>query len=255
MPLAKRCLCLSHLPRFFGSWPRRTILFTATVLAVGLAFQSAPRSASYHFKPTKPLADYLPGGELGMEFTDSPLGETEADSKRVQAILNCDEAAGRIYRKGGIEINVYVAFWSPHKQPAYEVASHNPDTCWVMAGWSMIGPSQELRFPLQRGSTHPAQVRQFATPAGDSCHVAFWHIKGGLLAGYAASGPQTDYIRRWPMIRAMLKKGGFGLREYEQYFIRVSANVPFEQLREGGELAFILNSLEQFGLRDQQLHQ
>ena len=58
-------------------------------------------------------------------------------SIRSRRILQFDEMVYRSYRQGGVEVQIYAAYWKPGSAPYGQAGVHTPDTCWVNAGWKM----------------------------------------------------------------------------------------------------------------------
>lgn len=220
------------------------------LLLVALAIQFAPHADAYYFQPAKPIADYLPGALPGYTQADLPLGDTEMLRAYVKKELKYDDYVFRVYRKGDVEIAVYVAYWKPHSQIPAVVGVHSPDTCWVEAGWQAVGEKREARLPIHGENSLAAQVRCFR--AGNlTQYVAFWHLQGGTLVGHWASADKYDYTGRAALLFRTLWKSGFGLKEYEQYFIRISSTRPIEEVQKLPEFQAILSALGPMGLTGQ----
>jgi hypothetical protein len=183
------------------------------------------------------------GGWLGRE---EPLGPSEFVSGAAARILNFDDYAYRIYRKGGRSFGVYVAYWAPGRMPTHKVASHTPDRCWVENGWKC----DEYRFavPVTVGAEplKPAEWRRFSPPGGGGTqYVLYWHLVGDQLYDYGERLNTRPHPIKW--VRDSISyalKGSQG-----QYFIRLTSDRPMDDLLTDPSLGSLWESLAQLGLR------
>ena len=113
------------------------------LLALGVSLQFLPTKVSERFSLKRPLGQKLPSKIDGWIVTDEPLGATEHDSSRVKDILEYSDYVYRIYRKSGVEIGVYVAYWKPGEISVVSAGTHTPDNCWVQSGWTRVGEERE----------------------------------------------------------------------------------------------------------------
>lgn len=182
------------------------------------------------------------GGWLGRE---EPLGPSEFVSGAAARILNFDDYAYRIYRKGGRSFGVYVAYWAPGRMPTHKVASHTPDRCWVENGWKC----DEYRFavPVSAGEEplKPAEWRKFSPPGGGGTqYVLYWHLVGDELYDYGERLNTRPHPVKW--VRDSISyalKGSQG-----QYFIRLTSDRPMDDLLIDPSLASLWESLATLGL-------
>ncbi len=189
------------------------------VLMAGIALQF--RGCAMEPDPVPPpLAETISASTAGWTAEDMAIAETEEMKRAVGELLNFDDAIFRSYRKGGWQFDVYAAYWRPGKMSERLVAGHSPDVCWVAAGWKPL--SREA--PAERNwAAEGAQYRVFGDNAGRPRNVVFWHVSGGRAVDYGGGVPP------WWTIFSDLKTHGLKQRR-SQYFVRVSANVPWDEL-------------------------
>ncbi len=207
---------------------RAVLIFTGVVLLTAVALQvySATRMEA---EPARvPLADLVPKELAGWTAREGQVAETQEMKRAVGELLNFDDVVLRTYRRGGVEFEIYAAYWRPGKMSHRLIAGHTPDVCWVAAGWTMVergtadGPvatgAREVDL-VQRG-----EYRVFKDPRGMQRYVRFWHLSGGEPVSYDVAGTPP-----WWAVFSDFKRFGLNQRR-SQYFVRVSANVPFAEL-------------------------
>ncbi|MEY2877947.1 MAG: hypothetical protein RLZZ15_327 [Verrucomicrobiota bacterium] len=192
------------------------------------------------------LAARLPSASAGWEAKDELLGATEVASSAVERTLNCDDFCFRVFRRGGTQLSVYVAYWGAGRMPLQKVASHTPDRCWTENGWRC----DEMRFgeKVAAGSSElrTAQWRRFTPPDGSAPQfVLFWHLVGDRLYDYGERfNARPDLLKWW---RDTL---GYAMSGSEaQYFIRVSSNRPFSEFAAEPLWGEVVASLGKLGLK------
>jgi hypothetical protein len=219
-----------------GNNPRRENLLVIGLiglLAAVVLVQFAPSSRATVLKPNLPLADYLPTAMAGWQGVDKPLAETEALAGTVKSILNYDDTILRVYKRGGEEFTVYVAYWKPGKMPAREVAFHIPDKCWTAAGMTRTAANYCYQQEFDRKPLAPAQYREFDA-GGARQNVFYWHIFDGHTIIYNPDGSPSNLSMLTDLWRRGLKQRG------EQFFIRISSPHEFDALwRDPGFLEII----------------
>jgi hypothetical protein len=169
------------------------------------------------------LTDILVSELEGWRIQDVPIADTEEMKAQVESRLVYDDSVVRLYERGNTSVMVYVAYWSPGKMPYRMVGAHSPDTCWVQNGWTRRDRSQWATCPNGQAIRQPIEWGTYARP-GTLQHVLFWHLVGGesygfdQLGGHNVWGVFHDYKR-------------FGLQQRrEQFFVRISANRPLEEI-------------------------
>lgn len=192
-----------------------------------------------HLAATVPAR--VPGG---WSARDLPLGPTEFVEEVVQQTLRTDDILNREYRRGRVAFGVYAAYWGSGSMPTQLVASHTPDRCWTENGWSC----KEMRFNevYSAGGSPlwPAQWRRFVDPAGGTTYVLFWQLVAGQSYDFGDRFNKIPSPTRWWKDAA--QQALFGSRE--QYFIRVTANVPFEEIWNDPGFQAVLAGLGRLGL-------
>ncbi|ATC62587.1 hypothetical protein CMV30_00575 [Nibricoccus aquaticus] len=207
---------------------RVVLIFMGVVLlaAVALQIYSATRMEA---EPVRvPLTDLVPKEIAGWTAREGQVAETQEMKRAVGELLNYDDVVLRTYRRGGVEFEVYAAYWRPGKMSHRLIAGHTPDVCWVAAGWTMVArgaaespaviSAREVDL-VQRG-----EYRVFKDPRGTQRYVRFWHLSGGEAVSYDVAGTPP-----WWAVFSDFKRFGLNQRR-SQYFVRVSANVPFADL-------------------------
>ena len=187
----------------------------------------------------------------GWEIKDVPLAQTEGAVEYVNNILLFDDVAQRLYRKGSLEVLVYVAYWKPGKVTTSDAGTHNPDSCWVAAGWQR----HERRFSLPVSALGrellPAEQGVYSI-RGNTSHVLFWHLVNGEPNRYAEqqTGWRTGFagrIERLPLALEDIRKYGLNMKR-EQLFVRLSANKPVDALLADPDFAELLTHLDSLGI-------
>jgi len=190
-----------------------------------------------NFKPkpqaqiTQPLANLLPKEPAGWNAKDEPIANTPEEEAQVEGVLHFDDAVYRIYDNGRANVGVYIAYWKPGEFSPAKVGSHSPDTCWVHNGWDMRERSQGVERSISNGPLKPMETGTFEKD-GQRVYVIFWHLVGGVPMKYDLTGWTNGLagrIERIPTLVADFSKFGLDQRK-EQLVIRLSSNVPFEEL-------------------------
>jgi hypothetical protein len=193
------------------------------------------------------LVKKFPASAGGWFGRDEALGPSEFVSGAAARILNFDDYAYRIYRKGNRTLGVYVAYWAPGRMPTHKVASHTPDRCWTENGWKC----DEMKFaqPVSYAGhdLKPAEWRKFTPPGGQggTQYVLYWHLVGDELYDYGERFNRSPHPVKWVRDSlAYAMKGSQG-----QYFIRLTSDQPVENLLDDPELAPVMDMLTALGLR------
>lgn len=196
------------------------VLAAAIALQFVTFFREAPMPRTAH------LNKFVPHAPDGWRSREVPLGPNEFLEGQVEKILNFDEVVHREYARGGVTFAVYAAYWGPGRMPARLVASHTPDRCWTENGWTCL----EMKFKEKRESAghplQPAEWRLFKSPTGEITHVLFWHLVDGRIYDFGSRFTAIpDPVRWWKDAIRQAFRGSS-----EQYFVRVTSNVPFEEI-------------------------
>lgn len=197
------------------------------------------------------LGDVVPAKLDGWEVRDMPLAQTEGMMEQVNKVLMFDDAVQRVYRKPGLEVIVYAAYWKPGKVTIADAGTHNPDSCWVLAGWRR----QDRRYAqsTQAGTRAllPCEYGEYSINNHTS-YVEFWHLVNGEPNRYEdqQTGWRTGFAGRFerlPLALRDMRKYGINMKR-EQLFLRISANRPFELFRTDPDYVRLMQSLEPLGI-------
>jgi hypothetical protein len=233
------------LTRNFKSGLWLPIVLPAIVLAAAAAIQGSnifhetPRPRGPH------LAKSVPSSVPGWTSQEVPLGPTEFLANEVEKVLNYDEVLNRDFSRGNVRFGVYVAYWGAGKMPVRLVASHTPDRCWTENGMHCI--DMKFKFPVrfEGAALQPAEWRLFEPPAGGSpTYVLYWHLVDGHDYDYGERfNSIPDPVLWWKDAVQQVLTGN-----REQYFIRLTSNIPFDALWKDPGFADVVRGLEMLGL-------
>jgi hypothetical protein len=241
---------------------KKKFLFTGTavvVLVVGLIAYIALFTKAEP-RLTRPLAELVPAEVSGWVSQDLPLSPNEVMSELVSNALQFDAWLSRLYRSRSMDVTVYVAYWKPGKVSTTDAGVHNPDSCWVNAGWQREARlyGQELQLggrrlkPLEYGlySMADKEGKRVRTP------VIFWHLVGGGVNRYEnqelgfRSG-LMGRLDRLPLIIADLKKYGLNQRR-EQMFVRITVNKPLPVAVANEDFIRLIQALAPLGIFEEE---
>lgn len=201
----------------------------------------------------QPLNELLPEEIPGWSSHEVPLSSTPTGEERVLDVLKLDDYFSREYVSGDTKVMVYVAYWLPRSEPYSSVAIHNPDSCWVIAGWDIkereMGCVEPVAgFPLKQYEWGVYEKN------GQDTHVMFWHLLGGEPNEHIEKMVWTksgvDSFKRQFYFVFNLFQMGLDLGR-EQLFVRLSANKPFEELEDDPDFVRILDRLSVLGITKQ----
>jgi hypothetical protein len=177
----------------------------------------------------------LPQVLPGFVVKDVAIAGTESVSKAVSEGLGFSDYRYREYRRGDRWFAVYLAHWLPRTRHFAEVGTHVPDNCWVTSGWKLEAKEPRKSFARRASAMAtadtrlwPAEARRF-TANGESVEVVYWHLLGGRPLDYTRYGTGKTMEYFWDNRQAYLHGTD------EQFFLRISTNVPWmEWEREAG---------------------
>lgn len=200
---------------------------------------------------SKPIAEIVPKEVPGWTSKDLPLAETEAMNEAVNRILQFDQYVYRLYEHGNTQVTVYVAYWRPGKITTSDAGTHNPDSCWVNAGWERLEREYGVSGTVSERALNPYEYGVY-TKEKFKLPVVFWHLVGGEVNRYADQqegwrNGLAGRLERFPLFWADLKKYGLNQRR-EQMFIRITANKDFNVLFQDPDFARLMESLEPLGI-------
>jgi len=199
------------------------------------------------------LRDLLPPPPPGWTMKEKPIADSPEMKEAVAELLNFDDGVFVDYTQGITRLSVYIAYWRPGKMSHRLVAGHTPDVCWVGGGWKKLhagstpalavtAASHSQLNPLPSVATTQAHAiptgeeRTF-TAQGTTEYVWFWHLVGQESKSYG-----TGTTPPWYATITDLFAKGLNQRD-EQFFIRLSSNVPLSELQTGPVLHAVLRNL------------
>ena len=198
----------------------------------------------------KSLGEILPEEVHGWVSQAVPLSSTPDGEERVLDVLNFDDYFSREYVRGDTRVMVYVAYWLPGSEPYSSVAIHNPDSCWVIAGWKIKDRESARKIWLA-----DCQLKQHEwgiyEKRGEDTHVMFWHLLGGNPNEYIEKMVWTksglDSFKRQFYFIYNLYQMGLDLGK-EQIFVRLSSNKSFDLLEKDPYFKNIIDCLRVLGI-------
>ncbi len=192
----------------------------------------------------------LPAAPDGWRSIDQDIATTPEEQAQVESVLHYDDAVCRIYTNGPTQVQVYIAHWLPGKFSPAKVGSHSPDTCWVHNGWEQFERNQGVQRDLAGGTLLPMETGTYKKD-GQSVHVIFWHLVGGVPMSYDLVGWENGLagrIERLPVLVEDFKRFGLDQRK-EQLVIRLSSANSFDDLwTDPGFVKFLNQFSRTFGL-------
>lgn len=208
---------------------RFILLCAAFVLLAAVALQFVrPREPAGAAAQPIDLKGRLPAQLAGWSASDEPLGPNETARGAIARELNFDDYAYRLYRRDGVTLGLYAAYWAPDRMPVQKVASHTPDRCWIENGWTCLDRRFAEKIAVADARLQPAQWRIFRAPGrdGGTQHVLYWHLVGGQPHDYGGRLATSPGLVGW-----WRDAVGYALAgSREQLFVRVTSSVPFERL-------------------------
>jgi hypothetical protein len=214
--------------------------------ALGLQFVSFRSASTGDLSSPRRVGHLLtkiPASVVGWTQRDDQLGATEFAQKSAEGLLNYDDYLYRQYSQAGRSFSLYVAYWSPGRMTPARVSGHTPDVCWTGAGWVVKEEAHGYVLRLGKRMLKGGEWRRMELPGVAEQQVLFWQLVDGepystsTVLGFMPS--PVDFWRE--NLRYIL--GG----QPEQYFVRLSSSVPFEELKEDAGFGELVEALE--GLR------
>lgn len=208
--------------------------------ALALFFHASARPAVRQGRPPPALDLIVPAHAAGWKV------RTPGDLYRFTDILQTKHLMERTYLRTDssgqlTQLTVYVAYWAPGQASVSRVATHTPDACWPGSGWTaqpVADKGDTLRIPGLDIS--PGEHRLFRNEAGYPQNVWFWHLYDGRVISY------RDPYSVPALFQIALH---YGFRQPgEQFFIRVSSNRPWSDLKDEPLVREIFVNLTRIGL-------
>jgi hypothetical protein len=223
------------------------LLLAVAALVVHIEFFAVSTGAF-----TGKLEDVVPRQLLGWQVEDLPLAETKAARENIHSVLNYDQVVQRVFVKDGVQVLVYVAYWKPGRVSLVDAGSHNPDSCWVLAGCERLDRSHAVAAAVDRRDLLPYEHGEYRTPAGVRIQAMFWHLVNGRPNRYEEQevGWSTGFegrIDRLRLVAKDFKERGLDQRS-EQMFVRISSNKPMKELLADPDVRFLFSRLGRLGI-------
>lgn len=191
------------------------------------------------------LAPLNPGD---WSVTDTSLAQTSDQSEDAANVLRFSNYLYRTYRRGDMEVRLYVAYWKAGAMDPSLVWSHRPDTCWVSAGGVALESNNFMQLPGdERNRVKPGFYRMFQFPTGREA-VVFWHIVGGKPTMYSA-GPPPFSKRLLETVQSAVSALA-GRRPSDQYVVRISTNRNIVELTQSSLWPKLIQSLASSGISE-----
>jgi exosortase len=212
----------------------------AASLALGIFYITSARPASREGQAPPNLAQLLPDSADGWEV------RTPNDLYQFAGILQTSNLMERTYLRSigpgqFTQLTVYVAYWAPGQTTVSRVASHTPDACWPGSGWTAQPVTDSREVPELPGLIiSPGEHRVFKNNVGFPQNVWFWHIYDGHVISY-----RDPYSI--PALFQIALQYGFR-RPGDQFFVRISSNKPWAELKDEPVVREILTNLTRIGL-------
>ncbi len=207
------------------------------IASLGIFFYLSTRSSDLTEKASPNLLQVLPA------VTQDWQVQTSTNLFQFSGVLETENLAERTYRKRRngeeVQVTVYLAFWEAGKSSVSQVAMHTPDACWPGSGWEaqpVATPRDMLPLP---GHILPLAESRVFHNRGYQQYVWFWHIYDGRPIAYVNPLSPAELLRNaW--------RYGF-IRQADQIFVRVSSNLPWDQLKDEPLISDIFSKLKPLG--------
>ncbi len=225
------------------------LIVVGAIFLVAVAIQAYPLFVTSEITKPDSLDNLISRDLPGWSVEDLPLAETEELRNVVESRLRFDDAISRIYQQGNTQVILYVAYWSPGKEPIRLVQNHTPDRCWVSNGWICLDEEYAVSKTLPTSGTalKPAEWRIFEHGNNNTVqHVLFWHIAGDDVVIYR----RQEVMDRTAALKDIFR---FGLNQRrEQFFVRLSSNMPIEQIWDDPGVQQIIRDLADLCLQTEE---
>lgn len=228
---------------------RFALIFGFAALLIGVAVNMHPKTAHTTFSAAYPLSRLSPAAPKGWIMKESPLASTELMVGETLRTLNLTDYFYRTYSHEGMEVRIYVAYWSAGQLDPREVWAHQPDHCWTANG-GIILERDDSRILAARGvdQSCPALFRVFQFPTGRE-EVVFWHLIGGHVSGFDWTD-RSPMGSRWRHLLDSLHQNSFGFAPKEQLVVRISTNRSIDALLQSRLWPPMVDSLRPTGIFD-----
>jgi hypothetical protein len=173
------------------------------------------------------------------QYRDLPLGSTEASASNVTEKLEYDDVLYREVGVGRTAVTVYIGYWRKGRRPPSFIEAHTPDRCWVLAGMTCEAARDDYQVRLDGGTLDGLRWRRFRDSERRIYNVWFFHRVGNRFYKGGASGEGPVGLLR----RATTAVFEMFTASDEQWFVRVVATVPFEELASDESYRLVVSAL------------
>jgi hypothetical protein len=214
---------------------------------IGVVVNLHPKTARTTFSAAYPLSRLTPAVPKGWTMKESPLAATELMVGETLRTLNLTDYFYKTYSHEGMDVRIYVAYWSAGQLDPRQVWAHQPDRCWTANG-GIILERDDTRILAPRGVEHsaPALFRVFQFPAGRE-EVVFWHLIDGHVSGFDWTD-RSPLGSRWRRFLNSLRQNSFGFAPKEQLVVRISTNRSIDALLQSRLWPTMVASLRPTGI-------
>lgn len=201
---------------------------------------------------TGKLEDAIPRSLAGWQVQDVPLADTAAGQDNILSVLNYDQVVQRLFVKDGVQVMVYVAYWAPGRVSLVDAGSHNPDSCWVLAGCERTERAYAVPGKVGQRQLLPYEWGEYVTPQGGRIQAMFWHLVNGVPNRYEEQAVGWRHgvmgrIERAELALKDIKERGLN-QKAEQMFVRLSSNKRPEELLADPDARWLLDQLGKLGI-------
>lgn len=219
--------------------------FVVFIALVAFAFRLIVPSIEEVTDREPHLHQFVPTSMEGWEVRDLELGPNEFLVEQSERILRFDEFIYREFKRGNITFSVYISYWSPGKMPVRDVSTHTPDRCWTENGWHCTDMVFRKELEVMGEPLKPAEWRIFEDPQGTDVYVLFWHLVDGEIYDFGGRFNAIPSPSLW--VKDVFRQAFIG--SPEQYFIRLTANQPFEDFWYEQGFIEVLQGIRKLGLK------
>ena len=218
------------------------LALAGTVLCFAIVWMAFGEDRTALSRHGKSLSGLLPTGDIdGWSGALEPIAESREMTTATWNVLRYDDVAYASYRRGVDHMTVFCAYWKPGSMSYRSVAGHNPEVCWPGQGWKCTGKEVATLAPAGWRWSFPKTRLQSYMMHGVTEYVLFWHLVDGRVFI-----PTTPSYTGMTFIPDLFR---IGVRQRnEQYFVRISSNLPFNHFTEVEALRLVLENFSTRGV-------
>ncbi|MCD8284289.1 MAG: exosortase-associated EpsI family protein [Opitutae bacterium] len=234
---------------------RKIILAISAIIVVVVAaitiYAKWFTDTEQHF--TGVLSEIVPAELPGWQVEEVSLAESQGEINQVEKTLRFDQYASRRYKKGGLEITFYAAYWRPGERSPIDAGGHNPDSCWVNFGWTRTQREYSVAGTKVNGREFQPYEFGVYEKEGVQIPVMFWHLLNGKPHSYndhrdGWKDGIAGVIFRFPKRIEDLRRLGLNQRR-EQLFIRISfTGQQFDAVLANPDFADFMEKIDGLGI-------